>query len=686
MGIKEFFGIKTKTKSESLEILGKKIADLEEQNRILRIRGLQPGAPSKFAGTRKIGLIPFSLIKQTYQECSAVRACVETLRQIISTQEWEVIGRGESVDQEHVDIVTDLLENPNANNESFQQMISKILLDILLYDAGVIEKVRNEEGQVIELFSRDGSTFTPEGDQHGMVEKYTQRVSGKRTVIFDPKDIVYVMLSPQNDSYFGMPIMESIVNESAALLDSSAFISDTFSKDEIPPGIVAFEHADQDEVDRLKEQFKMDAGKYHHMIKLVANVGKMDWLQFKRPARDMQLTELSTRLDKIIYRNFYLSPTTMGVTEGVPRATAEVQEEITYRKMIRPVSKLISYFINTQIIWSDFFRDVKFRFIIEQPRHSLEFAKSASVFVQSGIKTINEVRDSELGMEPIPGGDDPFLIIGNQMIPIAQKKLPEEVSKKKAPKGAVRKLEVRPIPLEGVKTFDVKALEKLKIEYYDEIEKFWQIMKERVVRDMKKSFVQKAVGPNQAVINQTRELIEANLQKFSNKWRDLSKKYYSSSMEIGISGGVKLVGKPSVLTKAEFDTLLNDLVVKNEAFVKSNLIKDVRSNLRAAQLYEYENWEDTTSAVVHALESEEFRLGRYATSLWGSAHEAMHEELKRQGYKNVSWIVTSGNPCEDCEAIAVGNPYNTVEEIGTVPGAGETRCSGNCQCLLSYEV
>lgn len=46
------------------------------------------------------------------------------------------------------------------------------------------------------------------------------------------------------------------------------------------------------------------------------------------------------------------------------------------------------------------------------------------------------------------------------------------------------------------------------------------------------------------------------------------------------------------------------------------------------------------------------------------------------------WVLRPVNNCSDCVNYALSSPY-TIDTIPTYPGAGATRCRGNCACYLT---
>jgi len=174
-----------------------------EQER--EIKGLQEGwklVDIDKGVRRTYADLTFNQCYTIYRKNSTFRACVETIVRQVSTTPWEIrpSGRAE-YNPEHASEVEAFLRNPNVNDENFQQLISKVVRDLLIYDAGVIEKVFSlgKPKRLKDLWARDGSSFKPIIDEHGVVTGYVQAITTREPerVRFKADEIVYIMMHPQ---------------------------------------------------------------------------------------------------------------------------------------------------------------------------------------------------------------------------------------------------------------------------------------------------------------------------------------------------------------------------------------------------------------------------------------------------------------------------------------------------------
>lgn len=399
---------------------GRRIRQLEEEVAKLKKASpkgytsyLSPFLPVNYRPTR----LSYSQLFKIYSRSSAVRASVDAITRQVTSIPFDFVPKpGCNVSQKRLDEVTEFFEDPNSNNETFRQLLTKVLTDVLVYDAGVIEKVLGPTGKLLEIYARDGSTFRPVVDEHGVLLKYKQEVAGKDPVEFNRDEIIYLMLYPSTNTCYGHPIIESIVDEVASLMFANQQIADSFTKDEIPPGILNLGQIGKEAYERAKQDFERKRGEASKLaIRVVYGTPKVEWVALKRPNREMQLDELRSSIERIIFRNFGLMPIEYGESHELNRSTAIFQLRVSETRLLIPILNMLSSYINKEILEFAGYPDVMIRFkrrIFEDEEGE---SRAAARYVTNGIKSINEVR-AERGLTAIEGGDRRFMIIGGNVI------------------------------------------------------------------------------------------------------------------------------------------------------------------------------------------------------------------------------------------------------------------------------
>ena len=388
--------------------------------------------------------------------------------------------------KDHCEKVKQFFDNPNINQESFEEILKKVLQDILVIDSGVIVKVFDPEKRLREIYARDGGTITKNSDifgtfqgkldvidppwaqvfnqvQKNLNDKQTLMqmaeqaayfqygwTTGARPTPFGTREIIYMMRNPRPDSIYGRSCMETLAETIQLLVYGIDNSLDYYKNHSIPKGVITAEGADAEMCrqisEKLKEtlQVKDEVGNYRRLFYKIPVIGtKLDFVKTGLSNAEMEVLAHQQWFSKIIWACFGITPSELGFTEDSNRATEFGQNRVFKRKAIRPLLKLIEYYINTQLI-SEFkngvvlikqdtdgekkeevisgIDDVKFQFSVEDIDEDLQKHQLYELQIRTGIKTKNEIRE-ELGLEPIENGDgqNEFSFFNNPQNPFAPK-------------------------------------------------------------------------------------------------------------------------------------------------------------------------------------------------------------------------------------------------------------------------
>ena len=105
-------------------------------------------------------------------------------------------------------------------------------------------------------------------------------------------------------------------------------------------------------------------------------------------------------------------PVEMGMTDGMPRATASVQLDVSSSHLVTPLIELLQAKINNIIMPllvedKDVLKHMTFGFDREAKlttAEQLQLSNANTAYVRTGVLTRNEVRKT-LGLLPLEGGD-----------------------------------------------------------------------------------------------------------------------------------------------------------------------------------------------------------------------------------------------------------------------------------------
>jgi phage portal protein BeeE len=355
-------------------------------------------------GLPKPGKISFNHLRKISKYDPLIRICVNVIKKEVSQSEWDVISRKSyNAKQEHIDWAYALFDRVNKNGENLRELLDRVLEDMLILDAGVIEKVYNAKGELMELNSVDGATIRPVVNEYGELDEnraYVQIIRDKTVAEFKPSEIIYMMQNPQNDIEmfgYGMSPIESILLTVQASLNAEMYNAKVFSEDNIPPGILDLGGMNEDEAQNFIALWNATViGQTHKMKFVYGNDSAKKYTPFVQNNKDMQFVEYIDWLSRIKLAAFGLTTLDANITQDVNRATAETQLEITNSRGVRTVKRLIEEYIDREIFMPMGFDDIQFKFEpIPSIRDKKAQAEVDEIYINTGVYTPTDVAKRE---------------------------------------------------------------------------------------------------------------------------------------------------------------------------------------------------------------------------------------------------------------------------------------------------
>ena len=358
-----------------------------------------------------------------------VHSCVTTICDEMTAMDWDVKPTDETqYDSLKDDImkVKNWLTYPNKNGESFALIMRALIKDILELDAGVLVKVFDLNsynfdelepksgaptlkpmGQrtMLELYARDGASFLKEVDKFGFAQGYWQYSYQipAHPMWFNRDEIVYIMRNQRSMSTYGYAPTQAIMDIVKSLHYSTLYNKRFFEENSIPDGVLSILETNENEmqnfVDNWTRQFQGQPHKF-------AVVNKdIKWNPLTISQRELEFLETQKWYYQIVIGAFGLTPSELGLTEDLNRSTSSTQAELSRRKGIRPLMKVIEHYINKEIIPEFAVEGIKFEFTYDDPSEKAQRLANWQIELSMGVKTPNEIRN-EMGLNPIEGGDN----------------------------------------------------------------------------------------------------------------------------------------------------------------------------------------------------------------------------------------------------------------------------------------
>lgn len=234
-----------------------------------------------------------------------VFAVIKTIADQIASARWDIMSkddnkeRGITPDDEARRKFIDWFNNPNANDESFSHILRAVVTDICEVDAGVIVKVFNHKGELVQLYARSGDSFLKNPDIYGTMtfrepfvppldniyteinkqpdtynlaateaisKNYSMEYAVKAAyfqygqayasypIPFGSREVVYIQMNPRADDIYGRSPLEMLTDIILTLVYGSKYNLDFYLNNNMPEGIISLEGATQEDVKAMNQR------------------------------------------------------------------------------------------------------------------------------------------------------------------------------------------------------------------------------------------------------------------------------------------------------------------------------------------------------------------------------------------------------------------------------------------------
>lgn len=416
-----------------------------------------PNRPSATITTQdrgRVGKPNVQLFRNWAEHSEWVRAAIDIRRDQVAQAEWvvEPIDSEGRYNKERIGEITALLKDPNPIDGSWRTFVQRIIEDLLVLDAGCIEKERTLRGGIANIWAVDGGEIrvdrywdgsNPNAPRYYWYPDYQERAS------FVDTDLIYMMANPMTYRVVGLAPLETLKMAVDAELSGQSYNTRQL-KSPAPDGLLDLgEQARPDQVDDFKRYWNSEVAGKGAMAFLGGTKGAQ-FLQFRSSNRDMQFLEYQLYLVRKIAAVFGLSAQDFGMPLDLNRATAQVQKDQTEDRGLRPLLGLFQSYVTREIVQDAAFggrrNNLAFKFTALNLKESMDRAQ-INRYALAGIpwKTIDEARADD-GRPPVGGalGDSlvamgprgPVRIKDESDIPTAREALEAGTSKPPASNGS----------------------------------------------------------------------------------------------------------------------------------------------------------------------------------------------------------------------------------------------------------
>lgn len=248
------------------------------------------------------------------------------------------------------------------------------------------------------------NSFLKEIDKFGFLKGYWQYSYQipAHPMWFNRDEIVYSVEHPRSMSCYGYARTQAILDVIKSLHYSTLYNKKFFEETAIPDGALSLLDTNEMEMQAFRNYWNNEFKAQPHKLAVINK--DIKWQPFAVSQRELEFLETQKQYFNWAISMFGLTPSELGITEDVNRATGATQAEVAKRKGIRPFLKLFEVYMNEGIIPEWQHEGIEFQFVYDDPAEKAARLANWKTELEMGVKTPNEVR-IEMGMEPIEGGD-----------------------------------------------------------------------------------------------------------------------------------------------------------------------------------------------------------------------------------------------------------------------------------------
>jgi len=385
-------------------------------------------------GLKKQG-ISFKQLRDISKADAIIRICINSIRKSVSQSPWKIVCKSGKGDPKILEQWDKFFSHVNSNGENVRGLLDKVLEDVLALDAGVIEKVYNWKGELMELAAVDGATIRPVYNIYGQLnpsEGYVQYLGNKKVASFKPNEIMYIMQNPQNDVErfgYGMSPIESIILAVISSLNADLWNSKAFSTDNIPPGMIDLGDMGSAEARKFIDHWDTATQTNNRKLRFIwggKDVSKR-YIPFIQNHKDMQFTEYTDWLARLKLATYGLTGMDANITQDVNRATAYVQQTISESRGVDSMKQLIEEYFYREVFMSSGFEDYMFKFEdtvnLDQKKKQADVDK---IYIDAGVLTPEQVANREgFDVSDMDSGEEDYSVKPVE-VPLEEKPKPKE--------------------------------------------------------------------------------------------------------------------------------------------------------------------------------------------------------------------------------------------------------------------
>ena len=351
---------------------------------------------------------------QQYEKSLYVFACVNKIAKSTAAVDidlFRIINSEGDIEEIMNHPLLDLIYkvNPYQTKSEFWEIV---VINRLLAGDAFIYKVRNNVGQVVELWNLRPDFVTIVKDPEQFVKAYEFHKADGGKVIFEPEDIIHLRRPTPLDDYYGASPIKSAQTRIDTESYAGQFQRDFFLNNARPDAVLATDNninpTQKKEIREAFEEKHLGLGKNSKLAILEAG---LKYQQISISQREMDYIESMKFTRDDILVAFGMPKSVVAITDDVNLANAKAGMEIYQSEVVKPEVGSIVEYLNEMLVTPDFDEALFLDYDDPTPENRDQTIKEYDSGLIQGWLLINEVRQRE-NLPPIDGGWDLYKPLG----------------------------------------------------------------------------------------------------------------------------------------------------------------------------------------------------------------------------------------------------------------------------------
>lgn len=346
-------------------------------------------------------LRPFDQLRRIADACAEVRFCIETRKDQICSLSWDITPKdskatGQGLDGE-IKAARAFFSAPDPG-QPLSTWFRQAIEEILVTDALAIYRRRSRGGDLLGLELVDGATFKCQLAQDGRTPKpplvayrqiiYGQPVAGGDCTI---DDLIYRPRTVRTWTPYGMSPTEAVMLAVTATLNRQAFDVLQYTEGTLPESWAtvpeSWQPKDIDEFQTFFDSMMSGNLTQRSRVKFMPAGSKIESMRL----RDFQAGWYEWWL-KLIAAAFAVPPSELGFTNDVNRATSKSQEDVAFRRGVRPLGSFLKEIFDDVLARDLRLPHLEFAWKNTETEDRAKQAAVDEIRVRTGIDSIDEIR------------------------------------------------------------------------------------------------------------------------------------------------------------------------------------------------------------------------------------------------------------------------------------------------------